>query len=111
MSKYAFGIREPRADHTFWIVVDGKDNTDVYTAFAWTFDYHYGDDFNIAGILSNLKECDDLSNLAVGVTTPTSDHTYHVYDAQEQTVSLYSKTDEDDLLVTFPLAQWINKYP
>lgn len=109
-TKYAVAIREPRADENFWITVEGDNNTDVYGAFANAFDFYYGDDFNIAGILTSLKDSDALSNLAVGVTTPASDHTYHIYDAAEQTVALFD-VDTDDLLVTFPLKQWVNKYP
>lgn len=107
-TKYAFGLHEKGADENLWVTFSAEDNHTAYSAVAQSLSYRYGDDFEIAGILLDLKYSDGIEDLAVTPETPASDHTFHIYDADDVAVTLYD--DYFTPLHTFDLYQWVARY-
>lgn len=106
-STYVFGIQENADAPILDLSFQADSNDQVFDFIADYASFYRGDDFSLVALLTVfVEEYDATIHLA---HQPDSDHTYHIYNAADQTMRLQDKDTREDL-VTFPLLTWAARY-
>jgi hypothetical protein len=105
---YAIGIHEKNADTTLWVKVGAPDNETIFKSVAITLKYNL-EDFSVADILNSLKSEFELQGIYLQDDAPTVQHSPHLYDHGDNTVSILDK-DTGDTNVTFGVDRWAARY-